>query len=202
MMKNMASNNDEQPPKLRLKYWFKRALSLLNREPQNINELITIMKEMEGEHILKPDILIMMERIATLTDTKVSDVMVPRHDMITINDDANFDTALSIIIESSHSRYPVLNKKKNEVLGILLAKDLLRYVPLEKRKSFVLSKVVRPVSLMGENKPLDALLRDFRHTRNHLAIVLNQYGAVAGLVTLEDVLEQIVGNIHDEHDDE
>lgn len=197
----MTNNHDEHPPKIRLRYWFKRAISMLNREPQTINELVAIMKDMEADHLLKPDILIMMERIATLTDTIVADVMVARHEMVTLNDDATFDTVLSIINESGHSRFPVINKKKNEVRGILLAKDLLRYVQDDKRKSFVLSKVVRPVSFMGENKPLDALLRDFRQKRNHLAIVLDQYGAIAGLVTLEDVLEQIVGNIHDEHDE-
>ena len=195
------TNNDDDSAKSRLKYWFRRALSLLNRDPQNIKELISILKDMRTDHLVKPDILIMMERIATLAEMKVADVMVPYHEMTTINDDVHFDAVLATIIESGHSRFPVINKRKNEIRGILLAKDLLRYVQDDKRKSFVLSKVVRPVSLMGENKPLDTLLRDFRHTRNHLAIVLDQYGAIAGLVTLEDVLEQIVGNIHDEHDE-
>lgn len=198
----MTSKHDAEPPRLRLKYWFKRALSLLNREPQNINELVSIMKDMEEDDVIKPDILRMMERIAKLTDTKVADVMVARSEMVTISNEASFDLVISIVNDSGHSRFPVINKKKNEILGILLAKDLIRYVPDEKRKQFVLSEVLRPVSCIGENKPLDTLLRDFKRTRNHLAIVLDQYSAIAGLVTLEDVLEQIVGDIHDEYDDE
>lgn len=198
----MTHNDDEEAPKLKVKFWFKKAMSLLNREPQNIKELITIMKDMEEDEIIKPDILAMMERIAHLTETKVSDVMIQHQDMVTINDDANFDAIIAIINESGHSRFPVINKKKHEIPGILIAKDMLRYLPEDKRKLFKIASVLRPVSFIGENKPLDALLRDFRHTRNHLAIVLDQYEEIVGLVTLEDVLEQIVGNINDEHDDE
>lgn len=195
------SNYDEGPPKLRLKYWFKRALSLLNREPQNINELIDVMKDMQGHDIIKADILNMMQRIAILSETKVADVMLERSKMITITADANFETVLSIVTEAEHSRYPVFNKGQTEVIGILLAKDLLDYFAPAKRPTFSLQSILRSPAFIGENKPLDILLRDFRKGKNHLAIVLDQYEEVAGLVTLEDVLEQIVGNISDEHDE-
>ena len=186
--------------KQQLKYWFKRAVSLLNREPQNIKELVGLLKDMETHQVISTDTVRMMEKIALLSETKVANVMIPEHRMVTISDDANFDTVLAIIIESGHSRFPVINRKKNEVRGILLAKDLSRFVPLEKRKHFSLSAVLRKASFIGENKPLDVLLHDFRKTRHHLAVVLDQYGKIAGLVTLEDVLEQIVGNISDEYD--
>lgn len=191
-------NDDSE--KQQFKYWFKRALSLLNREPQNIKELVHLLKDMETHHVISTETVNMMEKIALLSETKVANVMVPEHRMVTISDDANFDTALAIIIESGHSRFPVINRKRNEVRGILLAKDLSRFVALDKRKHFSLSAVLRKASFIGENKPLDVLLRDFRKTRNHLAVVLDQYGKIAGLVTLEDVLEQIVGNISDEYD--
>lgn len=194
--------NDSMTPPLGLKYWFKRAVSLLNREPQTTSELLTLLKDMEAHHVIKSETLIMMERIALLSETKVADVMVPRDDMVTINDDAHFESVLAIINESGHSRFPVLHKKGKEIRGILLAKDLLRYVPEDKHKSFSVPLILRKASFIGENKPLDVLLRDFRKTRNHLAVVVDQYSAIAGLVTLEDVLEQIVGNIHDEHDSE
>jgi len=191
----MTSDDNSQT---RLKYWFKRAISLINREPQNLKELLTLIKDMEAHHVIQPDILLMMEKIALLSETKVADVMVPGHKMVTINDDATFDAAIAIIIESGHSRFPVINRKSNEVRGILLAKDLLRYI--DKSKQFSLTSIIRKTSFIGENKPLDVLLRDFRKTRNHLAVVVDQYSAIAGLVTLEDVLEQIVGNISDEYD--
>jgi magnesium and cobalt transporter len=134
-----------------------------------------------------------------VADQQVGDVMIPRVQMVSVPVDASFEAILEIVVESGHSRFPVHGEDKDEILGILLAKDLLRDCAGKERKP--LQALLRPVVLIPESKRLNVLLHEFRQSRNHMAVVVDEYGGVAGLVTIEDVLEQIVGEIDDEHDD-
>ncbi len=142
----------------------------------------------------------MLSGVLEVSETQVRDVMVPRSQMVVIDDEQSFDEILSVIVESGHSRFPVIGEDRDEVLGVLLAKDLLRYFGSEMAKDVAIAKVLRPVSMIPESKRLNALLKEFRDSHNHMAIVVDEYGGVAGLLTIEDVLEEIVGEIDDEHD--
>jgi len=132
----------------------------------------------------------------------VREVMVPRSQMVVIDIEDDFDDTLAMIVESGHSRFPVIGEDRDEVLGILLAKDLLRYYGTDAAKELTIQKLLRPAAVIPESKRLKALLKEFRASHNHMAIVVDEYGGVAGLLTIEDVLEEIVGEIEDEHDDE
>lgn len=142
----------------------------------------------------------MLYGVLEVSETQVRDVMVPRSQMVVIDDEQSFDEVLSVIVESGHSRFPVIGEDRDEVLGVLLAKDLLRYFGGDMAKDVAIAKLLRPVSMIPESKRLNALLKEFRDSHNHMAIVVDEYGGVAGLVTIEDVLEEIVGEIDDEHD--
>ncbi len=142
----------------------------------------------------------MLSGVLEVSETQVRDVMVPRSQMIVIDDEDSFDEILSVIVESGHSRFPVIGEDRDEILGVLLAKDLLRYFGSEMAKDVAIAKLLRPVSMIPESKRLNALLKEFRDSHNHMAIVVDEYGGVAGLLTIEDVLEEIVGEIDDEHD--
>jgi magnesium and cobalt transporter len=144
----------------------------------------------------------MLSGVLEVSETQVRDVMVPRSHMVVIDIDRDFDEILSVIIQSGHSRFPVIGEDRDEVLGILLAKDLLRYFGSEDSDDVPLRKLLRPASVIPESKRLNALLKEFRASHNHMAIVVDEYGGVAGLLTIEDVLEEIVGEIDDEHDPE
>lgn len=144
----------------------------------------------------------MLYGVLEVSETRVRDVMVPRSQMVVIDEEQSFDEILSIIVESGHSRFPVIGEDRDEVLGVLLAKDLLRYFGSAMAKDNAIAKLLRPVSLIPESKRLNALLKEFRDSHNHMAIVVDEYGGVAGLLTIEDVLEKIVGEIDDEHDRE
>ncbi len=142
----------------------------------------------------------MLSGVLEVSETQVRDVMVPRSHMVVIDIEEDFDEILSTIIQSGHSRFPVIGEDRDEVLGVLLAKDLLRYFGSEDADEVPLRKLLRPVSVIPESKRLNALLKEFRDSHNHMAIVVDEYGGVAGLLTIEDVLEEIVGEIDDEHD--
>jgi magnesium and cobalt transporter len=142
----------------------------------------------------------MIERILQVSDMQVREVMVPKAQMVVITKDSNFDQILPIVIESGHSRFPVMDPTGKEIVGILLAKDLLKYGYKHGIAEFNITNILRPPIFTAQSKRLDILLREFRAKRNHIAIVLDEYGHVAGLVTIEDVLEQIVGEIEDEYD--
>ncbi len=142
----------------------------------------------------------MLYGVLEVSETQVRDVMVPRSQMVVIDDEQSFDEVLSVIVESGHSRFPVIGEDRDEVLGVLLAKDLLRYFGSDMAKDVAIAKLLRPVSMIPESKRLNALLKEFRDSHNHMAIVVDEYGGVAGLLTIEDVLEEIVGEIDDEHD--
>jgi magnesium and cobalt transporter len=144
----------------------------------------------------------MLSGVLEVSETQVRDVMVPRSHMVVIDIDEEFDDILKVIIESGHSRFPVMGEDRDDVLGILLAKDLLRYFGVDGAEDVPLKKLLRQAAVIPESKRLNAVLREFRSSHNHMAIVVDEYGGVSGLLTIEDVLEEIVGEIEDEHDPE
>ncbi len=156
----------------------------------------------QSEIALDADEKSMLFGVLEVSEMQVRDVMVPRSHMIVIDIEHGFDEILPIILESGHSRFPVIGEDRDEVLGILLAKDLLRFFGSEDAKDVPLRKLLRPASVIPESKRLNMLLKEFRDSHNHMAIVVDEYGGVAGLLTIEDVLEEIVGEIDDEHDHE
>lgn len=181
--------------------WLDRLSAAFSGEPRNREDLVEILREAKDNGLLSADTLRMVEGAITVTDLQVGDVMVPRGQMVSLPVDAPMGEILQVVIESGHSRFPVHGEDKDEVLGILLAKDLLKGLA-EGNPPDSVRPLLRPAVLIPESKRLNVLLKEFRLSRNHMAIVMDEYGGVAGLVTIEDVLEQIVGEIDDEHDDE
>jgi magnesium and cobalt transporter len=180
--------------------WFDRLSQALSGEPRNREELLDELRTAHANGLLPADTLAMIEGAIGFSDRTVADVMVPRGQMVAIAADARFLDVMKSVVESGHSRFPVHGEDKDEILGILLAKDLLRGV-VEDGGPGTIRELLRPAVLVPESKRLNVLLKEFRLSRNHMAIVMDEYGGVAGLVTIEDVLEQIVGEIDDEHDD-
>lgn len=167
--------------------------------PMNQRELSGVLKEAEEMNLIDKNILDMMEETLEFSSMQVRDVMIPRPQMIVVRYNEKPKEFLSRIIDSSHSRFPVVDEDSEEVKGILLAKELLPY-GFDSSKSFYLDQVMRPVNFIPESKKLDSLLEEFRKKRYHMAIVVDEYGSVSGLVTIEDILEEIVGEIEDETD--
>mgnify|MGYP000898460800 CR=1 FL=1 len=179
--------------------WFDRLSQALLREPRDREQLVGLLRDAQQRSLLDADALGMIESVLQVSEMQVRDIMIPRAQMVVVSKDAATEEMLPIIIESSHSRFPVISDSRDEVVGILLAKDLLRY-RFDGSSTFDIKDVMRPAVFIPESKRLNVLLKEFRASRNHLAIVVDEYGGVAGMVTIEDVLEQIVGDIEDEHD--
>ena len=179
--------------------WFKRLKRAFRREPHSRLEIIDLLRDAERANRIDPDTLAMVEGALQVSEMQVRDIMVPRSQMVAVEDGAEPREYLPTLITSGHSRFPVLDKK-GQALGILLAKDLLAHFAGESGQRFNIKDVLRPAVFVPESKRLNILLREFRSSRNHLAIVVDEYGGVAGLVSIEDVIEQIVGEIDDEHD--
>lgn len=182
------------------KSFLERLTRPFQAEPRDREELRQLLNETRDRGVLEPEALAMMEGVLEVSEMQVQDVMVPRSQMVVVPRDGKLDDFLPRILESGHSRFPVIGEHRDEVEGVLLAKDLLRYFARNGRP-FDLGEFMRPALVIPETKPLNLLLRDFRISRNHLAIVVDEYGGVAGLITMEDVLEEIVGEIDDEHDE-
>lgn len=183
--------------------WFERLSDLLVREPQDRQQLMAILRDSEQRHLLDTDALTMMEGVLQVSEMQVRDIMIPRSHMVVVEANQTPETFLPIIIESAHSRFPVIGDNLDEILGILLAKDLLKLYQTGSFNSPIDVKTwLRSPVFVPESKRLDVLLKEFRQQRNHMAIVVNEYGSVDGLVTIEDILEEIVGEIEDEHDEE
>lgn len=180
--------------------WFERLGHALAGEPRDREELMDLLRDAQTREIFDADALAMLEGVLEVADMQVRDVMVPRSQMVVVDKDTALDEVLPLIIESGHSRFPVIGDSRDEVIGIVLAKDLLRYFAEAPQQSFSVREYLRPAPFIPESKRLNMLLKDFRASRNHMAVVVDEYGGVAGLVTIEDVLEQIVGEIDDEHD--
>lgn len=178
---------------------FHRFRHLLPTEPHNREELMSSLRCAQEREIIDSESLTMIEGVLQVSQMKVRDVMIPRGKMVTINSDAKLDDVLPIIVEAQHSRYPVLAENHEDIIGILLAKDLLNSM-VHRDKGFDCRKIMRPTVFIPESKRLNILLNDFRRTHNHMAIVVDEYGSTSGLITIEDVLEQIVGEIEDESD--
>lgn len=189
---------DKKPDKRRS--WLDRLSSAISGEPDNQEDLLELLRDVHADGVIDSDTLRMMEGTLSVSQLTVSDVMVSRAQMVVLPVDGKFLTLAKLVVESGHSRFPVHGEDRDEILGILLAKDLLRGVVADNGTGTV-RELLRPAVLVPESKRLDILLREFRQSRNHMAIVIDEYGGVAGLVTIEDVLEQIVGKIDDEHDD-
>ncbi|MDX1444334.1 MAG: transporter associated domain-containing protein [Gammaproteobacteria bacterium] len=180
--------------------WLGRIGQALTGEPRDRDDIVELLREAQSREIFDADAQAMLEGVLDVSDMQVRDVMIPRSQMVVIERDARLDDVLPIIIESGHSRFPVIGESRDEVQGIVLAKDLLRYWVENPAGGFNVREYVRPATFIPESKRLNVLLKEFRSSRNHMAIVVDEYGGVAGLVTIEDVLEQIVGEIDDEHD--
>lgn len=176
-----------------------RVLRAIKGEPWSRDEIHTFI---QSDAELDAEEKSMISGVLEVSETQVREVMVPRSQMIVIDIEDEFKDTLKLIVESGHSRFPVIGEDRDEVLGILLAKDLLRYYGSDEAKELTIKKLLRPATMIPESKRLNALLREFRASHNHMAIVVDEYGGVAGLLTIEDVLEEIVGEIDDEHDQE
>lgn len=177
--------------------FLERLSSLLLREPEDREQLLQLLHSAYERNLMDADALTIIEGALAVSETRVTEVMVPRAQMDVVDVDDPIDDIIPVVIEAAHSRFPVVDGDRDNVLGILLAKDLLR---LHTEHNFDLRDWLRPAVFIPESKRLNVLLREFRVSRNHMAIVVNEYGGVAGLVTIEDVLEQIVGDIEDEYD--
>jgi hemolysin (HlyC) family protein len=175
-----------------------RLSALIMREPEDREQLIELLRSAYERDLLDADALAMIEGVMQVADMQARDIMVPRSQMDVIDVNESPDQFIPMVIQTSHSRFPVIGENKDDVIGILLAKDLLRYYAGE--EEFNVREMLRPVVFIPESKPLNVLMKEFRKNRNHIAIVVDEYGGVAGLITIEDVLEQIVGDIEDEYD--
>ncbi|MHA7840644.1 MAG: HlyC/CorC family transporter [Gammaproteobacteria bacterium] len=183
--------------------WLERLSHLLSREPQDRHQLMDVLRDSEQRHLLDADALTMMEGVLQVSEMQVRDIMIPRSHMVVVEADESPEAFLPTIIASAHSRFPVIGENLDEILGILLAKDLLKLQShTDTPQAFDIRDWLRPAVFVPESKRLDVLLKEFRQKRNHMAIVVNEYGSVDGLITIEDVLEEIVGDIEDEHDAE
>lgn len=180
--------------------WMGRIGKVFTSEPQDREELIGLINESCEKGILDAEAVAMIEGVLAVSEMQVRDAMVPRSHMVVIQLEHPLETFLPQILESGHSRFPVIGEDRDEVEGILLAKDLLRHFA-ENGGPLNLRELVRPAVVIPESKRLNMLLKDFRASRNHMAIVVDEYGGVSGLITIEDVLEEIVGEIDDEHDE-
>lgn len=170
------------------------------REPQDKDQLVDVLRDAEQRELLDAEALGMVESAMQLSEMQVRDVMTTISRTISVRDGQTLEEFVKVASESGHSRLPVFDKENKKVIGILLVKDLLQYFFEAQRAEFDLLKVLHPPYFVPESKRLDSILKEFKSTRNHMAIVINEYGSPAGLVTIEDVLEQIVGEIEDEHD--
>ncbi len=171
-------------------------------EPRDIEELKLVLREAADRDIFSDDTMTMLDGVFDVAAMRVRDIMIPRAQMEVVEIDENLDEILPTIIDSGHSRFPVIGDSRDEVIGVLLAKDLLRFSLPGKKEAFDLKSLIREPVFTPESKRLNVLLTEFRANHNHMAIVVDEYGGVAGLVTIEDVLEEIVGEIDDEHDAE
>ncbi len=180
--------------------WLSRLTQAFAHEPRNRQELLDVLHEAHLNKLLDSEALTIVEGAIQVADLQVRDIMVPRSQMITVKACQSVREFLPTVIEAAHSRYPVIGESLDDIVGILLAKDLLALLLQEGTHDFNLRDMLRPATFVPESKRLNVLLREFRSTHNHMAIVIDEYGGVAGLVTIEDVLEQIVGDIEDEHD--
>ncbi|PAU78737.1 magnesium/cobalt efflux protein [Halovibrio salipaludis] len=180
--------------------WLERLSQAFSSEPRSPEDLLRILRDAEFQQLIDSDAMSIIEGAMQVTDMRVEEIMIPRSRMVTVKAEADPSSYISEVIESAHSRFPAIGDTSDEIIGILLAKDLL---PLALRNNLTrdsIRDILRPATVVPESKRCNQLLKEFKENRNHMAIVVDEYGGVAGLITIEDVLEQIVGDIEDEHD--
>lgn len=192
--------SDDEPQSSSGPGWLERLGQAISGEPRDREDLIEILTQAAHRGILDVDTLGMLIGVLAVGQQQVRDIMIPRAQMVVLEREARLEDILPIVIESGHSRFPVIAENRDEVIGLVMAKDLLRHIGQNGNSEFQLMDFLREAVRIPESKRLDVLLREFRTSRNHMAIVVDEYGGVAGLVTIEDVLEQIVGEIDDEFD--
>ncbi len=192
-------NDEQSDTEAPSRSWFERLSQALLGEPKDREDLIDLLRDAHGRDLLDYDALAMIEGTLQVSELQVRDIMIPRSQMVVVERDASLGEIIDRVVPSGHSRFPVIAESRDEVVGILLAKDLLRYFG-NPESPFTLRDVLRPAIFVPESKRLNVLLKEFRCNRNHMAVVVDEFGGVAGLITIEDVLEQIVGDIEDEHD--
>ena len=180
--------------------WLRRLWRTFGAEPRNRQDLLQLLREARARGLFEADALTMIEGVLAVSDLHARDVMVPRAQMVYVRRDDPVKRILPTVVESGHSRFPVMEEDRDDIVGILLAKDLLRLCAHPEDERFDIREFMRPAVFVPESKRLDVLLKEFRGNRQHMAIVVDEYGGVAGLITIEDVIEQIVGEIDDEFD--
>ena len=185
---------------MRTASWLRRLVESLAGEPQDLDQLEGVLADAKERGLIDAEVLRMLEGVLEVSEIQVRDVMVPRSQMVVVQRDDPPERILPVVIESGHSRFPVIGDDRDEVIGILLAKDLLRFFAQASDANFDIRECVRPAVFIPEAKRLNVLLKEFRVSHNHMAIVVDEYGGISGLLTIEDVLEQIVGDIGDESD--
>jgi magnesium and cobalt transporter len=181
--------------------WLDKIVQSFTTEPKTKQDLISIIQEAENSGIINPETREMIEGVMEVSDLRVRDIMIPRAQMMTIDIDETVEEFIPAILHSAHSRFPVISEDKDHIEGIMLAKDLLAFA-FDPSKKLEIRNILRPAVIVPESKRVDVLLKEFRQKRYHMAIVVDEYGGVSGLVTIEDILELIVGEIEDEHDDD
>ncbi|MFN7386942.1 MAG: HlyC/CorC family transporter [Lysobacteraceae bacterium] len=194
-------SEDDSSPLPEKRSWLERLSHAFSGEPESREDLVEILRDARSNRIIEGDTLRMLEGALAVSTMTVADVMVPRAQMVSLPGDGRLLDLMRAVVDSGHSRFPVHGEDRDEILGILLAKDLLRGIVADNAIEDV-RELLRPAVLVPESKRLDVLLREFRASRNHMAIVVDEHGGVAGLVTIEAVLEESVGEIDDEHDDD
>lgn len=194
----MSDDPDSRTPK---KSWLEKISQAFSNEPDSVDDLRQLLISAATHNIIDNDTLKRLEGSLSVSEKQVSDVMIPRGQMVSLPISSTFLELMKQVVESGHSRFPVHGEDKDEIIGILLAKDLLRGVVVDNGPSDI-HGLIRPAVLIPESKQLSVLLKEFRQSRNHMAIVIDEHGGVSGLITIEDVLEEIVGEIDDEHDDD
>ncbi|MFW1676627.1 HlyC/CorC family transporter [Pontibacter sp. JAM-7] len=193
----MSDDRSGQP-----RSWLSRLTHAFSDEPRSREDLLTDLRQASDDNLLDTEALTIIEGAMQVSDMQVRDVMLPRSQMVVVDANQTPREFLPVIISSAHSRFPVIGENPDEITGVLLAKDLLPMILEGDPEQFDLQSKLRPATFIPESKRLNVLLKEFRVTRNHMAIVMDEYGCVSGLITIEDVLEQIVGEIEDEHDED
>ncbi|MBN8446561.1 MAG: CBS domain-containing protein [Gammaproteobacteria bacterium] len=197
----MGDDNPHSRSGSTAKSWLERIAAIFTAEPQDLSDLEEVFVEANARQLIDNDTKGMLQGVLEISKMRARDIMVPRSQMATIDIDQPLAEFLPILLENNHSRYPVVNEDKDHIEGILIVKDILQYA-LKPDTDWQLKDLLRPAVIIPESKRVDALLKEFRQKRYHMAIVVDEYGGVSGLITIEDILEQIVGDIEDEHDDE
>jgi magnesium and cobalt transporter len=180
--------------------WMRKLGRALSGEAEDREDLVQQMRQALERGLIDADALQMMEGVLGVADLQVRDIMIPRSQMVTVRRDDPPEKLLPVIVESGHSRFPMVDDDRDDIVGILLAKDVLRYVATGRLADFDIRECMRPAVVVPESKRVNVLLKEFRRNRNHMAIVVDEYGGVSGVVTIEDAIEQIVGDIDDEFD--